>query len=110
MTDIKITTDNTAMLDIDIVDGYPVLLLSEQQNDDQRAAMCAVWAKGTVPGMLENGVDWYGLYTQSIDMITINNQMQTQVQNYVGTDGDTAYIPIVQRDGDGIHIATVRTK
>ena len=108
MTDIKIITTDE-YFDINIEAGHPEYLAQEQQNEAQRAALCAVISKGTIPGMLSNGIDWSALYQNESDLISINNQAQTQIQNYVDMRPGANYMPVIMNDADGVHVTVVRT-
>lgn len=96
MRDLKLITGDAFNLDIDIVDGYPVYLDFENNTQDQRAAVAAYQAKGTIPGMLNEGVDWGALYESQDTMIQIDNQIKQNIQNKAGGSGafNTAYVPI----------------
>ena len=88
-------TDTSWNLDIDIIDGYPVLLPEASDTSDQRAALAAYQAKGTIPGMANTGIDWSQLYTKEKTLVNINDQIQKNIQDKVATATATAmYIPL----------------
>lgn len=88
-------TDTSWNLDIDIIDGYPVLLPEASDTSDQRAALAAYQAKGTIPGMADTGIDWSQLYTKEKTLVNINDQIQKNIQDKVATATVSAmYIPL----------------
>lgn len=115
MRDILIVTPSEEAhadwnLDIDIVDGQPVLLPEEANTQDQRAALAAYQATGTIPGMPDVGIDWGQLYTKDKTLININDQIQRNIQDKALSETPTdMYLPIFQgEDTEGIQISLVK--
>lgn len=110
MRDIKIyTDDNGRNLDINIVGGEPEWLESEATGMDQRAALAAFIALGTIPGKLQSGVDWGSLYTGGATYTDISNQIMQQVQNYVTADNPAvSYFPFILPEGDNLGAMMIR--
>ena len=87
-------------LDIDIVGGQPVLLPEESNTQDQRAALAAYQAAGTIPGMPEVGIDWGQLCTKDKTLVNINDQIQRNIQDKAISEKPTdMYLPIFQGEG-----------
>lgn len=93
-------------LDIDIVDGEPIWLESNQ-SAGQRSALAAYTAKGSIPGMPDVGVQWSD-YFQEQDTdgyISIDNQMKQAVQAYGispdSSDLKESYTPFASINTDG---------
>ena len=101
MRDFKLITsvDNSFSLDIDMIDGQADLVLEEQNTQDQRAAVAAYQAQGTIPGMENEGIRWQDLYTNDETLINIDNQVKQNIQNKVGGDGTLqgTYTPLYVR-------------
>lgn len=97
MRDIKIFSIDDVGLDIDIIDGYPVLLDSLGQTGDQRAAICTYAVKGTVPGASSFGVNWAEQYTQQNTIVQLSNELQQQLQMYAGYADDTSAVGMDSR-------------
>lgn len=97
-------------LDIDIIDGQPVLLPEESNTQDQRAALSAYQAAGTIPGMPNVGIDWGQLYTKDKTLININDQIQKNIQDKALSEKPTdMYLPIFQgEDTEDIKISLVK--
>lgn len=110
MRDILVTTpsENTDVdwnLDIDIVDGQPVLLPEESNTQDQRAALAAYQASGTIPGMPDVGIEWGQLYTKEKTLVNINDQIQRNIQDKVATDTlNNTYLPLFGNIEDIEHV------
>lgn len=82
-------------LDIDIIEGRPVLLPEESNTSDQRAALAAYQAEGTIPGMPDIGIAWGQLYTHDRTLVNINDQIQKNIQDKAASDTLTnMYLPI----------------
>lgn len=88
-------------IDIDIIGGTPVFLIDDQ-TDDQRAAVAAVQAKGTIPGMLETGVDWAQMYVKEYQdgLVNVDNQIRQNIQDTAYAEGDISkqYTPVFQQE------------
>ena len=91
MRDCALITDMDKRwyIDIDIIDGQPVYLIDDQTND-QRAAVAAIQAKGTIPGMLDTGVDWAQLYVRDYQdgMVNIDEKI------FCGCKGSVFYLAL----------------
>ena len=98
MRDFKLITsvDNSFSLDIDIVDGQAVLVFEEQNTQDQRAALAAYQAQGSIPGMENEGIRWQDLYTNEETLIDIDNQIKQNIQDKAGGNGtlEGTYTPL----------------
>lgn len=107
MRDCALITDvdNKWYIDIDIVNGQPVYLIDDQTND-QRAAVASVQAKGTIPGMLETGVDWAQMYVKEYQdgLVNIDNQIKQNIQDTAYADGGVMkqYTPLFAQTEEGI--------
>ena len=98
-------------LDIDIIDGQPVLLPEESNTQDQRAALAAYQAEGTIPGMPDVGISWGQLYTHDRTLVNINDQVQKNIQDKASSDTlSNMYIPIFQdiKDAKNIKISILK--
>lgn len=97
-------------LDIDIINGQPVLLPEESNTQDQRAALAAYQATGTIPGMSDVGIDWGQLYTKDKTLININDQIQRNIQDKALSEKSTdMYLPIYQEDEtEGMKISLIK--
>lgn len=95
MRDIMLITYDEN-LDIEIEDGFPVLLPDTVDNNDQRACVSAYMAKGTVPGAPDIGVDWSQLLMGRENLINIDNDVKRAIEDNGGTYGIEAltYYPI----------------
>lgn len=104
MRDFKLitSTDNSFSLDIDIIDGQAELVFEEQNTQDQRAAVAAYQAAGTIPGMETEGIRWQDLYSGQETMIDIDNQIKQNIQNKAGGDGTLGgtYTPLYVQNTD----------
>jgi hypothetical protein len=104
MRDFKLitSTDNSFSLDIDIIDGQADLVFEEQNTQDQRAAVAAYQAQGTIPGMENEGIRWQDLYTNDETLINIDNQVKQNIQTKAGGDGTLSgtYTPLYLESGD----------
>lgn len=109
MRDLKLYYTEEQGFDINIVDGYPEDVDYENQTQDQRAAIGAVFEKGTLPGDLDVGVDWGRLYSKEDSMIDISNEVSAMVQRVAGGNGqaDGTYLPIFVPDENGAVKVTV---
>lgn len=108
-------TTSSWFLDINIVDGYPEVMHFEGQTQDQRAAVAAVMQRGTVPGMLEEGVDWTATLANDpkSTMITLDNQIKQNVNNLSArsdsSSGVTKYLPLyIQNKNGSIDVTLMR--
>ena len=117
MRDIKITTasvDDISVIDIDVVDGAPAWLDEEGQTNDQRAALACFACKGTVPGMPNYGVSWGSVYDKQDTTLQLNNELQQQLQDYVGNSSDenmltnTMYNAMLLQSDEGIGVMVTR--
>lgn len=118
MRDVKlITTDEDDWgVDFDIIDGQPKLLDYDSQTADQRAAVVAYIATGTVPGMQSFGVNWGMVYDKQMTLIDLNNQIEQQLQQYAapenpGEDGVSPanqYQPIVAATDEGFGVVITK--
>ena len=111
MRDVKLIVptnkEDNWNIDIDIVNGFPVLLPYAQNNADQRAVLSAYIIKGTIPGVPNSGIDWSGLYTQDVSLINIDNDIKQKITQNVGSgiSIEGQYIPLYDKDDDGIHVS-----
>lgn len=104
MTDVALRYDRiNGVLDIDVVNGC-ALLISVGTSEDQRATLCAYTIKGTIPGMLDEGVDWSGLYQKTQDMTAVDNTVRQDIEKYAGS-----YTPIYATDGGQMAVGVTRT-
>ena len=111
MRDILLIYDEKGAIDIDIVNGEPVYVREEQNTWDQRAAVGAYLSKGTIPGMLDIGVDWPALHAQRDSLVDVDNQIKQQINSFAVTPNEKAstYTPIYRtRDGQ-LDVSVVRT-
>lgn len=94
-------------MDIDIIDGFPVLLAEERNTQDQRAAIATYMVMGTVPGMPNAGIDWSLLYNQGATITNVDNAIKQNIQDKAAIPGmaTQTYIPIYTKDEAGIHVA-----
>ncbi len=69
--------------DIDIVKGQAVLLTSEENNADQRAAISAFTEVGSIPGAPDVGIDWAPYLSPNKDIVNVDNQIKRAIQNNV---------------------------
>lgn len=108
MRDFKLYFDN-GLLDINVIDGYPEMLPYPNQTYDQRAALSALQEKGTIPGMLDTGVNWGAIYSEEDTMLQIDNDIKKAIQNNVTSTGKIAdsYVPIYVNENGSIKV-TVR--
>lgn len=92
MRDFKIITpsnaEDTWSIDIDIIDGEAAYLDEASQTNDQQAALSIFACKGTVPGMTDFGISWGDVYGQKSTALQLNNEMQQQLQTYVGSSSE----------------------
>lgn len=99
------TTQTDWNLDIDIIDGQPVLLPEEDNTQDQRAALAAYQAEGTIPGMPDVGISWSQLYTKDRTLVNINDQVQKNIQDKASSNTlVNMYVPIFQDSKDSKNI------
>lgn len=116
MRDVLVVTpsnpsDKGWNLDIDIIDGQPVLLQEASDTADQRAAIAAYQAKGTIPGMPDIGIEWAALYTKETTLVNINDQIQKNIQEYVSSETTSnMYIPLFKDEEktEGLKISLVK--
>ena len=89
MRDFRLITslDGSFNLDIDIIDGQADLVFEADNTQDQRAAVAAYQAQGTIPGMENEGIRWQDLYTNDDTLINIDNQVKQNIQDKAGGDG-----------------------
>lgn len=108
MTDVTVYMTDDNQLDLDIIDGFPALVLNEDQNEDQRAAIATYICIGTIPGMRSVGIDWESYYSQKSSAIDISNQAQQMINNYAGS-ATHPYTPYLYQTSEGATIVTTRT-
>lgn len=118
MRDVKIITvvddEDVSHIDLDIIEGSPAYLDEANQTTDQRAALVCYAAKGTVHGSLDYGVSWADTYSQDNTILQLNNELQQQIDNYVGDSNDeynlsqTQYTPQLLMSDEGIGVAVYR--
>lgn len=98
MRDLKLitSTNNSFSLDIDIIDGRADLVFEEHNTQDQRAAVAAYQAQGSIPGLEYEGIRWQDLYTNNETLIDIDNQIQQNIQAKAGGNGtlNGTYTPL----------------
>ncbi len=109
MRDLKLFYEEEIGFDIEIEDGYPVDVDKENQTADQRAAVGAIFVKGTLPGQPEFGVSWGELYTKEASLMAVSNEVQETVQSVSGGDGQASnvYMPLFVPTTDGKVSVTV---
>lgn len=98
------TTDNPEVSnynwDIDVVDGLPVLL-DENSELDQTAAVAAYLGIGTVPLMEDKGNDWKGYLLGGKTL----SQLDNQVRNNINTYTDVAnYAPVYRVEDEKLKV------
>lgn len=102
MMDLKVITpedpETPWMLDIDIIDGYPTYC---EQTQDQRAGVASIISKGTIPGMLDYGIDWSLLLQQERDLTSIDNQVKQQIQELARPEDNKSYMPLYMPQQSG---------
>lgn len=117
MRDVKIISfeqDNISFIDLDIIDGEPVWLDEASQTNDQRAALACYACKGTVPGLPDYGVSWGSAYDKSDTTVQLNNELQQQLTDYVGSADTEEMLPQTQysatllQDSGGIGVLIQR--
>lgn len=97
------------ILDLDIVDGEPRYVQYEGNTEDQRAAVGAYMSKGTIPGMLEQGINWMDLYEQKSSLIDVDNQTKQQISSFAASNnGLSGYTPIYIKEKGQMKIVVVR--
>ena len=103
MRDFKSQFIDEVGFDINIVNGYPEYVDHDNQTQDQRAAIGAVFEKGTLPGHLEFGVDWGKLYDKENALVDIDNDVKQTVSTVAGGTGEAAqtYLPLYEPQPDG---------
>lgn len=111
MRDVRIITpiDRTKakwVMDIDIVNGFPVYVPDERNTQDQRAALATYMTKGTIPGMPDIGVDWSALYQQNSTILNIDNEIRQNIQRFATTinPSSQSYMPVYTSDKNGIQV------
>ena len=108
MRDVLLTYDND-ILDLDIVDGEPRYVQYAENTDDQRAAVGAYMSKGTIPGMLEQGINWMDLYAKKSSLIDVDNQTKQQMSSFASSEsGTSGYTPIYIKEKGQMKIVVVR--
>lgn len=108
------SSDTSWNLDIDIVDGFSRLVSYEDNTQDQRAAVAALIAKGSIPGNTDFGVDWKNMLQEGNSFLLIDNDIKRQISSLAGLTTEEAqiqYVPIYkQNDKGGIDIQVCRTQ
>lgn len=106
MRDVLIITPTeegaTWNLDIDIIDGFPGYVFTEENTQDQRAAIAAYTTLGSIPGALGEGVDWSALYTGQNSLISVDNEVQQNISNLASSsdNASNSYTPLYLQRGD----------
>lgn len=115
MRDIKLFVDEDSnLVDVDVVNGEPVLLDFAEQTGDQRAAVACFISKGTLPGNLDFGISWGQMYTNDSTLIDFSNELQQSVQhatedlerNYTVAD---SYNPQIVVNGSELGVIITRS-
>jgi hypothetical protein len=103
MRDFKLQFIDEVGFDINIVNGYPEYVDYENQTQDQRAAIGAVFEKSTLPGHPEFGVDWGKLYDKENALVDIDNDVKQTVSTVAGGTGEASqtYLPLYEPQEDG---------
>lgn len=111
MRDIRIITPvdrekESWVMDIDIVNGFPVYVQEERNTQDQRAALATYMTKGTIPGMPDVGVDWSALYQQNATILNIDNEIRQNIQRFATpvNPSSQTYMPVYTATKDGIQV------
>lgn len=113
MRDLKILSSDTG-IDIDIVNGQALWLDEASQTQDMRAALACYACKGTVPGLPDYGVSWAKVYDRDTTTIDFNNELQQQIDNYVGSASEdtmleqSTYQPLMLQDNSGMGVLVYR--
>lgn len=93
---VSSVVDDISIVDIDVINGEPVYLDEVAQTGDQRAALAVYIAKGTIPSELDFGVNWATVYDAQNTTLQLNNELQQQVQNTVGSAESNNNLPNTQ--------------
>ena len=109
MRDVKLYFTDSQGFDINIEDGYPELMDYENQTQDQRASIGALFSQGTLPGNLDFGVNWDQLYSKDSSLVDIDNEVKQCVNTVAGGDGTfgNTYMPLYVPAEDGSVKVTV---
>lgn len=97
-------TDTSWNLDLDIVDGYPRYVSEEDNTEDQRAAVAALIAKGSVPGNPNLGIDWSQAMGDNNSFLLVDNQIKQQIASLAAIGNENRqvqYIPVFKKDENG---------
>lgn len=111
MRDVKLFYDNGFDIDVDS-EGFPVLMDTEDQTYDQRAAVACAIEKGTIPSAEDIGVDWGAVYGPDYEtsLSDINRQCNEMIQACAARDDGGSYVPIFLPDADGrVVVQTMRS-
>lgn len=108
MRDILLIYDENNIVDIDIVNGEPRYVLEEQNTQDQRAAVAAYMTKGTIPGMLDTGVDWSSLYSHDKSLIDIDNQIKRQITAFAVGNTGTGFSPVYRSNKGRLEVGVFK--
>ncbi len=98
------TSDTSWNLDLDIIDGYPRYVSEENNTEDQRAAVAALIAKGSVPGNPNLGIDWSQAMGDNNSFLLIDNQIKQQIASLAAIGSEeqqVQYIPVFKKDENG---------
>lgn len=91
MRDIKIFSNTEEerewSLDVRISEGEMILVDTEGQTQDQRAALASYTIKGTIPGANDEGINWDMFYDSDTSIITVDNQIRRNIEDKAGGDG-----------------------
>lgn len=107
MRDVKAYTTDDNLIDIDVQDGDAVWLSIYEQSDGQRASLASIISKGSIPGMLDTGIQWSDYFTQgnTDGYVSIDNQMRNMISLYgksqYESDNTSTYTPVAIINEDG---------
>ena len=97
------------ILDIEIVNGEPEYVREEDNTNDQRAAVGAFIAKGTVPGMPDLGVDWGSFYDNSASLLDMDNQIKMNIDSLAtDTVNKRGYTPLYKMEDGKLQVEVFR--
>lgn len=111
MRDMLLLYTEDEGFDIDIKDGYPVDVERESQTGDQRAAIGAVFLKGSLPANQDFGVDWTALYDNDVTVMDVANEVQSTIQRVASSEGNVNnnYYPIfVPKDNGDVGVTVMK--
>lgn len=111
MRDLKLFYAEDVGFDIDVDnDGYAVDMPSESESRDQRAALGAVFEKGTLPANPNFGVAWDALYDKEVSLVDIANDVQSCIQQVAGggNQSDAYYAMFIPNDEGRISVTVMK--